>query len=135
MIKRLFNIFFSRSFFLYLIFGGLATLIDWSSFALATYSAGLSYLISVIISFSLGSITNFYLNKRLNFKNEYKKWYYQFIVYLIIALLGLSITLVLMWLLVDNLFIEKMFARIITTAIVLIYNFLGHKYITFRILK
>ncbi len=134
-IKKLVEVFFSRTFFLYIIFGGLATVVDWSSFWIAAYRFNVYYLLAVTISFSLGSITNFVLNKILNFKNKYERWMLQFMVYLLVALVGLGITLLLMWALVGGMLMNKMVARIIVTGIVLIYNFIGHKYITFRILK
>jgi len=135
LIKRIFGAFFSKTFFLYIIFGGLATIVDWGSFAFCTYFLGFHYILGVTISFSFGSITNFTLNKYLNFQNKYKKIHLQFLLYLLVALLGLCITILLMWLMIDGFGIEKFIARIITTAIVLIYNFLGHKLITFNLLR
>lgn len=135
MIRKLFNIFFSRTFFMYVLFGGLATIVDWSIFALGIYSFGMHYTLAVTISFSFGSITNFILNKYLNFQNKYKKVHLQFLLYLVIALIGLALTLLFMWLMIDSMAIGELTARVITTAIVLIYNFLGHKFVTFRLLR
>jgi len=135
MIKKLIDIFMSRTFILYILFGGLATIVDWGSFFLASYSLNINYILAVTISFSLGSITNFTLNKYLNFSNKYKKFHLQFILYLFIALIGLMITIGLMWLFISTFGFGKMSARIITTAITLIYNFVGHKYVTFNLLR
>ena len=125
------NIFYAL--LLYMIFGGIATIIDWGSFALTHYSLGWHYSLSVLLSFSLGSITNFTLNKYLNFKNKSKRILLQSAIYLSIAMLVLIITLCFMAIFIDILNLPVMIARIITTAIVLFYNFLGHKYITFKL--
>jgi putative flippase GtrA len=120
---------------MYVLFGGLATIVDWSVFALGIYSFGMHYALAVTISFSFGSITNFTLNKYLNFQNKYKKVHLQFLLYLVIALIGLALTILFMWLMIDGMAIGEFTARVITTAIVLIYNFLGHKFVTFRLLR
>ena len=135
MIKKLMNVFFSKTFFIYLLFGGVATIIDWSAFAFGTYSLGMNYVLAVTISFSLGSITNFTLNKYLNFKNRYKRVHIQFLLYLVIAVIGLVFTIFFMWIMIEGMLIDKFLARVITTAIVLVYNFLGHKYVTFKLLR
>lgn len=135
MIKKLTNIFLSHTFLIYLIMGGLATIVDWGAFAIFAYAFNWHYTISVTLSFTLGSMTNFSLNKYFNFKNKYKKVHYQFLVYLLVAIIGLGITISIMFLCINFSEISKMVARIIATAIVLIYNFLGHKYITFNLMK
>src|SRR4030042_1809862 len=126
-INKLTKIFVSRSFMLYLVFGGFATIIDWGVYYLALYSLGIHYSLSVTLSFIFGSITNFLLNKYLNFNNQYKKLHNQFILYLLIAIGGLIFTIVLMWFLIEVCLVDKFLARVIATAITLVYNFLGHK--------
>jgi putative flippase GtrA len=119
----------------YVFLAGLATLVDWSAFALGIYRLNLHYLPSVILAFSLGSFFNFILNKYLNFKNSYKKLHLQFGAFLTVALIGLLPTIALMYLLIDFLLLPQLLSRIITTGIVLFYSFFGHKYITFGLLK
>jgi putative flippase GtrA len=135
LLNKIKNIFVSRLFLLYLLFGGIATVVDWSTYYLFLVSFNLHYSISVTFAFILGSITNFSLNKRFNFNNKYKKVHNQFLLYLLIAFGGLILTITLMWLLIDVCIIDPFLSRVIATAITLIYNFLGHKYVTFNILK
>ena len=133
--KSVFQVFFSRIFLLYLLCGGLATIVDWGVYSIGIYIIKINYVYSVTFSFLLGSITNFSLNKYLNFKNKYKKLHYQFLVYLIIAIPGLLLTILLMWMMIDVLLMNLFLSRIITTGVVLIYNYLGHRYLTFNILR
>jgi|SRR3989344_2429739 len=135
LIKKAGNTFLSKTFFIYVVLGGLATIVDWGSYALGIYYFEWYYVLAVTISFVLGSITNFLLNKYLNFKNEYKKIHFQFLIYMTIAMIGLAITVFLMWLFIEIIGINKFISRVITTAITLIYNFLGHRFITFRLFR
>lgn len=135
LIKKINDIFFSRVFFVYILFGGLATIVDWGSYALGIYYFKWHYVLAVTFAFILGSLVNFTLNKYLNFKNEYKKVHYQFMIYMIIATIGLTITILLMWFFIEVIGIDKFISRVITTAITLIYNFLGHRFITFRLFR
>ena len=134
-IKKGLKIFLSKNFFLYIFLGGLATLLDWGSFAIGVYILDLHYVLSVIVSFCVGAISNFSLNKYFNFKDDYKKVHYQFFAYLLVALVGLFITILLMYIFIDLLFMEKIISRILTSGIVFIYSFLGHKFFTFNLSK
>jgi len=121
-------------FLTYLFFGGVATLIDWGTFSITLY-IGFHYLLSLTLSFSLGSITNFSLNKYFNFKNKYKNVPLQFLIYLIIAIGGLTISMLMMLFAVEILQAEKVPARIIITFLMLAYNYAGHTLITFSKFK
>ncbi len=133
--KSILYIFLSRNFFLYLIFAGVATLFDWSTFYASVYALGYHYLLGTIFGFLIGSAINFSLNKYLNFKNKYQIIKNQFALFLVVAAVGLTLSLLIMLFFVGFIHINKMVSRIITTGIVLMYNFLGHKYLTFKILK
>jgi len=133
--NKIYKVFLSKYFFRYLLFGGLATIVDWFVYYVSVYSFNFHYALSVTFSFMLGSITNFSLNKYFNFRNKYKKLHNQFFVYLIIAFIGLLFTIFLLWVFIDLLLVDKFLARVIATAVILVYNFLGHKYVTFNIMK
>lgn len=134
-INFLWNTFFSKTFFLYVLFAGTATLFDWGSFYLFVYFLSYHYLVGTFLGFLIGSVVNFSLNKYFNFKNKYRIVGNQFSLFLVVAGLGLAISLLIMWFFVDFVHLNKMLARVVTTGLVLIYSFLGHKYLTFRILR
>ena len=129
--KKLYNSQFIR----YSLFGGIATIVDWGLFYLFNYWLGIHYAFSVSVSYFCGTITNFTLNKYYNFKNNYKNIIKQYSLFLVIALIGLLITLGLMSFFIEILKLSAIISRIIATAIVLIYNYFGQKNITFKILK
>jgi putative flippase GtrA len=55
-------------FFRYLFVGGIATIVDWGILFLLTDLAHIYHLVSAIIAFVAGLITNFFLSKLLVFK-------------------------------------------------------------------
>jgi putative flippase GtrA len=119
----------------YTLFGGIATVFDWGSFYYASYVLKWHYLVAVSLSFCLGTAVNFSANKYITFNNSYKNIKFQLIVYLGGALSALGLTLIQMLFFVESLHLSTMNARIITTAIMLFYNFAYHKIITFGWLR
>ncbi len=79
----------------------------------------------------IGAIVNYLLNYRFTFESD-KKHTEAFGKFFTIASLGFVFNGLLMALLTQNLDIYYLLAQIITTGIVLIWNFLGNHYWTFR---
>jgi len=123
------------TFFSYIVCGGIATLFDWSTFYLLNLKLHFNYLIAVSLSFTVGSIINYTLNKYYTFNNKHKNILLQFTVYLTGALSGLCITWILMIFFIKYLYYQPMLSRIIITGIMLFYNYLYHKTITFGKIK
>jgi len=122
-----------KNFCYYVLFAGLATIIDWSTFYILVKSFDISYLISVFLSYSLGIIANFSLNKYFNFKNKYPKVLFQLIIFIIGALGGLFITFILMILLIQIVGINEIISRMIATFIILFYSYAYQKNVTFSL--
>ncbi len=78
-----------------------------------------------------GLIVNYYLNHGFTFKSELSHWH-AFPKFALIAGLGLSLNIVLMAWLVDGMKIYYMFAQIVVTGIVLVWNFIGNRLWTFN---
>ena len=118
--------------FRYFFSGGLAFIVDFSLLYLLTDVLNIHYLLSSIISFSVGltitylfSIFWVFNERRLNNRT------YEFIVFCIIGAVGLGLTSLFMWLFTDLLQIHYLLSKIITTAIVFIWNFIAKKLILF----
>jgi len=131
-IKQIYLFFVKVRFLRYLIMGGIATLIDWSSFYILALILGIYYLLALAISFSLASIAHYTLNKLFTFRCKSKKIAKQFSVSFSISIISLILSSIIMFALVDLLLIQKMISRIMTTFIVLIANYSMHKYFTFN---
>ena len=125
----------TSSFVFFLICGGISTLFDWGSFYLANYIIKLHYLMAVSLSFSIGSIFNFFSNKYLTFKNYYNKITLQMGVFYVGVITALFLTWVQMFIFINYIHLSPMVSRMVTTFIILIYNFIYHSFITFGKLK
>lgn len=116
----------------YVIAGAGATIIDWGSFYLLAVVFQLHYQFSLIISFTLGTAANYTLNKLFTFQCQSKKIAAQFSVHLGVAAISLGLSSLIMFYLVEIILFSKIFARVITTFIMLIVNYLIIKKTTFN---
>ena len=110
------------------IVGVLCFIIDYGVMILLTEMVGLSYLISCGISFTVSVIVNYLFSMRyvfcsiddLNKVNE-------FIIFVVLSVIGLGLTELLMWIGVEQFGIFYMASKIVVTGIVMIYNFVTRK--------
>lgn len=121
-------------FFRYVFVGGLATIVDLGLLFLLTDLVHIYHLLSAIIAFLAGLITNFFLSKLLVFKaNEARvSPIIEFIGYALIGLIGLGITELIMFLFTNCLNIHYMISKIIATVIVLAWNYISRKLIVYK---
>ena len=77
-----------RYFLGYLICGGVATFVDFSLFLILNQYFGVWYLYSNSVSYPIGMLTNFWLNKFYNFKNSYRGFVKQFISFCLVGGIG-----------------------------------------------
>lgn len=108
--------------------GVIAFAIDYGIMVALTELAGINYLISSAISFTVSVIVNYILSITVVFQpkkdaNKAK----EFMVFVILSIIGLGLNQVLMWLQVDILTWHYMFAKIVATGVVMVYNFITRK--------
>ncbi|HOF01075.1 MAG TPA: GtrA family protein [Spirochaetota bacterium] len=136
----------SMLFILYVALAGVATIVDFTVLFIMTSVFNIWYLLSATISYFCGMLTNFTLNKIFNFKNKSKLVFRQFLLFSIVALIGLGLNNLILYLLVDvvkthiNIApqydeIWLFFAKCVSVFIVMFWSFLGHKKLTFNLLK
>ena len=108
--------------------GGTAFVIDAGLLFLLTEFCGIHYLISGTISFTASVIYNYILSVKWVFdaKKDANKTQ-EFIVFIVLSVIGLGINQLFMWLFVDMMHIYYMLSKIIATVIVMIYNFITRK--------
>lgn len=110
------------------IVGGSAFVIDYGIMIALTEVVGINYLISSGISFAVSVIYNYILSVRWVFeveKNGDKRK--EFIVFIVLSLIGLALNQLLMWVTVSGIHIFYMVAKILVTGVVMIYNFITRK--------
>ena len=110
------------------IVGVIAFLIDYGVLFVLTEYAGIYYLISGAISFTVSVIFNYLASMKYVFagKEDMSKKK-EFAVFVVLSVIGLGINQILMWLGVDMLHIYYMVTKIFATAFVMVYNFVTRK--------
>jgi putative flippase GtrA len=119
----------------YVFFAGIATLVDIGLLYLFTEYLELWYLYSAALSYLTGMVINYTLNKNYNFRNRSNRIASQFGIFAGVALIGLALNQIILYLFVSILGIWYIFAKVITVCIVLMWSFYGHKRFTFGILR
>lgn len=111
------------------IVGGLAFMIDYGLLILLTEAAGLNYMLSSAVSFTVSVIFNYILSVFWVFDvdNKNREQGRNFTIFLILSVVGLGFNQSLMWLQVEQLRFHYMLAKIFSTAIVMVYNFITRK--------
>jgi putative flippase GtrA len=117
----------------YLFLAGIATIVDFIVLYSLTEYMHVWYFISSALAYFSGMITNFTLNKIFNFANRSKKIVQQFSIFATVALVGLGINQLIIYSLVEYLGFWYMYAKFISVVIVMLYSFIGHKELTFKI--
>lgn len=110
------------------IVGVLCFIIDYGLMVVLTETAGIQYLLSCGIAFSVSVIVNYFLSMHFVFLSRddiTKKT--EFIVFVVLSISGLLLTEILMWIGVSLVNIHYMITKIFVTAIVTIYNFVTRK--------
>jgi len=119
--------------FRYTFVGGSAFLVDFFSLFVLTEYAGINYLISAAIAFTLGLILNYILSLGWVFKERTlgTPWL-EFAIFAIIGVIGLLLNELIIWFFTEGVHFHYLASKIVSTAIVYLYNFFARKYILFR---
>ena len=121
-----------RQFFKYCVVGVSGTLIDLAALYVLVEYAEMAVIPAAVVAFLLAVVNNYVLNKIWTFKSRSKNYRKQFIKFLIVSVIGLGLTILFMGIFVEIFVIWYMFAKVLTSLIVLTWNFLGNKYWTFK---
>lgn len=127
-----------KQFLSYFGVGGIAALVEWTVFYLLERFTGIPYLIATVLAFIVSTTVNWYLGRTFTFKqSKYteKRAKELFLVFLVSAV-GLGLNLLLMLFFVSGLGMDtdllKTAAKILSTGIVFIWNFLSRKLWIYR---
>lgn len=117
----------------YTFVGGAAAVVDIGSFALFSGTFQIDYRIATIFSFTLGALVNFSLCNWLVFKGKLAPLWLVFIRHYLSGIYGLLINEVSMISLVELLRFEQLIlAKIISTGVAFIFNFLIKKFYVYN---
>ena len=108
--------------------GFLCFFIDWGIMVFLTEVFGINPLISSNISFTVSVTVNYILSVTFVFetdKNANKGS--QFVIFVLLSIVGLGVNELCMWLGTDLLGIHYMITKVGATAVVMVYNFITRK--------
>lgn len=106
--------------------GVLNTLINWIIFALLNF-VGVYYIIANIIAYAVATVNSYIWNSKWVFKYNGKDKKETTVRFVILNLLGLALNTAILYFLVDMLLFNKLAGLVITTAIVMVINYLLNK--------
>ncbi len=127
MIKKLLNNNLIKQILKFGVVGGLAFLIDYGIYTLLISAFNVYYIIASVISFTLSVIFNYILSIKWVFDVKKKQGPKEFIIFVILSVIGLILNSLILYLSVELMQIHKLIAKIIATFIVMIYNFITRK--------
>ena len=108
--------------------GFLCFFIDYGLMVLFTEAFHINYLISAALSFSISTIVNYSLSMRYVFKSKKDaNKINEFILFVVLSVIGLGVNEAAMWIAVDGLGIHYMISKIGATAVVMVFNFVTRK--------
>lgn len=108
--------------------GFLCFFIDYGIMVLLTERFGVDYLLSSGISFTVSVVVNYILSVTFVFETDKNKNKVgEFIVFVVLSVIGLGINELCMWFTVETLRIHYMISKIGATAVVMVYNFVSRK--------
>lgn len=110
------------------IVGGIAFLIDYAILIICKEFIGLSVLLSAAIAFTISVIVNYILSVTWVFDvDKDKSAKKNFVIFIVLSVVGLGITELIMYLGSDVLNINYLIVKIFATAVVMVFNFVTRK--------
>ncbi len=108
--------------------GFLCFFIDYGIMVFLTEVLGVHYLMSCAVSFVVSVTVNYILSVTFVFETDKEKSKFrEFIVFVLLSIVGLGINELCMWIAGELLGIYYMISKIGATAVVMVYNFITRK--------
>jgi putative flippase GtrA len=136
----------SLQFFRYIITGGISAVADISVFGLLANHLMFYPLLANTFSFAIGLIINYFMSRQWVFNNTSHKFYRDFFIFLITGVIGLGMSNIIIYSLIDLRVIYMLklplstdllhlMAKTITVGTVFIWNFASRKYIISKVIN
>ena len=124
-----------REIILYLVFGGLTTLVNFVVYFLCTSGLSLSWSVSNVAAWVLAVLFAYVTNRIWVFQSKTKgasALLREFLSFVLCRLLSLGFDMAIMFLCVDVLHINDLIAKVFTQVVVIVLNYVFSKWIIFR---
>ena len=132
MANKLFSLLHS-DLFLYLIVGGLATIVEWTGFWIFFDMLHIQYLLATALAFVFSTFANWVFGRLLVFRGKQNQSLLKELASIYLTSLGgLVLNLIIMYVMVDFIGIWEMLAKITATVLVFSYNYLIRKKVIYK---
>lgn len=121
----------SRNLILYGIIGCCSSGLDFLLYTLFVSVFGWHYIVSNSLSVIAGITTSFTLNRNYNFKVK-DKTKQRFSIFLSVGLCGMLLSNLILWCCIDKMEMSKIVSKLLSIVLVVFFQFLFNKYITFK---
>jgi len=112
----------------FVIAGVINTVIDWSIFFSLYNLLGWNPVVAQMIAFTAATIISFFINTIWVFDTTKKKTQRRLITeFFVLNLIALGITTGLIYLFIDVMHMNELLAKILTTAVTMVYNYITRK--------
>ena len=118
-------------FVIYCVIGCSGAFLDFVLYTFLVHHFHINYLLANIFSVTVGITNNFFLNAFFNFKVT-DGLFKRFISFYVVGIIGLIISEILLYLLVDLNSINSILAKVITIFVITLVQFFLNKFITFK---
>lgn len=119
-----------RQFILYCLCGGIGVCTDYFIFY-SVLNFGLWYQGANLLGYLGGTLVSFFLNRKITFSIQ-DKVVRRLAIFLGVAAIGFSASVVLLWLMVDVILFDPKIAKLLTLPVVVILQFSLNRQITFN---
>lgn len=120
-----------RQFAVYLVVGGIATIVEWVVFYLLNQLGHVYYMGATALAFVVSTFANWVFGRLLLFQTKQKIWKELLKIYAT-SVAGLLMNLGIMWVAVERIGIPEMPAKMIATGLVFFWNFLIRKLVIYK---
>lgn len=91
------------------------------------------YLLATAVAFSIATSINYFFARKWVFKYSERGKFVGYLFYLKLSLVGITLTLFLMWFITENTNLHVLLTRIIIGGFVGILNYLGNLFLNFKV--
>lgn len=120
-----------RSLILYGIIGCCSSGLDFLIFTVLVSALGCNYILANCVSVLGGITTSFILNRNYNFKIK-DKFKQRFMIFLFVGLSGMVLSNTILWLCISKFGIGELFSKFLSICLVVFFQFLLNKNVTFK---
>lgn len=120
-----------KQLFLYLIVGGIATVVEWVCFWFLDRM--MHYLAATALAFVVSTFANWLAGRLIMFKPTEKRLAKEMMQIYATSICGLLFNFLIMWVAIDGIGLPDMISKIIATGIVFFWNFLVRKLVIYKV--